>query len=240
MLKKPFLPIPADDINRYTHKKNQIDVWQFQLNASLPCPAESILSPDEIQRAARFHFEHHRHYFIRARITLRNTLAAYLKQPPESIVFDYGPKGKPFLKDYPLLSFNLSHSHHQALLIIGQTYPVGIDIEHYAARPYAGIGRHVFSLEENEKLSQLPESLKPFMFFNTWAQKEAFIKYLGLGLSYPVEQLTVNNLANTAYTLHCPREKVDCIMMPFMPLVGYAAAICYHPKIQSIRYHQLA
>jgi 4'-phosphopantetheinyl transferase len=196
MMKKPFIPM---NINTYLLEETRIDIYFFALDTALPEPGIQILSLEEKKRADRFHFKHHRHHFIRARITLRCILANYLNQQPESLVFSYGKHGKPYLLAYPTLEFNLSHSGPYALLAVGQTHPLGIDIERFSGRPYQGIGQHVFSNEENRRLSALPNALKPLMFFNTWAQKEAFIKLLGVGLTYPTKKLTVPGLSQSEY-----------------------------------------
>ena len=72
----------------------------------------------------------------------RQSLAAYLllcralkeeygiTEPP---VFDFGPHGKPFLKDYPSIHFNLSHCPGAALCVIAPA-PVGCDIEAVPSR----------------------------------------------------------------------------------------------------------
>ncbi|MDF1677123.1 MAG: 4'-phosphopantetheinyl transferase superfamily protein, partial [Legionellaceae bacterium] len=85
-------------------------------------------------------------------------------------------------------------------------------------------------------LARLPNPLKPLMFFNVWAQKEAFIKLVGLGLTYPTTELTVRSLPQSAYTFLDPIGKKNWALLPFMPKIGYAAALCCHPSIEEIHY----
>ncbi len=233
MMKKPFLPL---DLSTCTLEPTCIDIYCFTLDDALPKPYQTILSDEEQKRADRFYFKHHQHHFRRARLILRLILARYLEVTPESLQFDYLEHGKPYLPAYPNLEFNLSHSGEYALLAVGEKYPLGVDIERYTGRPYAGIGEHVFSETENENLKNLPGSLKPLMFFNTWAQKEAFIKLLGLGLSYPTTKLTVPGLLQAAHQFHDPIHKGTWCLLPFMPKIGYAGALCCHPDIETVRY----
>ena len=233
MIKKPFLPLDTDAC---LLKSTHIDVYCFPLDTPLPAPGIHILSLEEKQRADRFHFKHHQHHFRRARLMLRLILANYLKEPPESLVFAYEKHGKPYLPAHPTLAFNLSHSGEYALLAVGKTHPLGIDIERYSGRPYIGIGKHVFSDTENTILQALPKQLKPLMFFNIWAQKEAFIKLLGLGLSYPTTALTVPGLSQAEHQFLDPIYKNTWTLVPFMPKIGYAAALCCHPDIQTVHY----
>ncbi|MDX2345719.1 MAG: 4'-phosphopantetheinyl transferase superfamily protein [Legionella sp.] len=233
MMKKPFKPLNIKTCELNTAR---IDIYCFRLDVALPESGMKLLSHEEQKRADRFHFKHHQHYFRRARVTLRQILANYLNKKPENLIFSYGKHGKPYLSEHPNLEFNLSHSNTHALLAVGQTHPLGIDIERFSARPYIGIGQHVFSDKENAELKALPHALKPLMFFNVWAQKEAFIKLLGLGLSYPTTQLTVPGLSQSAHQFLDPIYKNNWTLLPFMPKIGYAAALCCHPSIQDIYY----
>jgi 4'-phosphopantetheinyl transferase len=219
---------------------SRIDIWSFALDTPLPSPGAAILSHDEQTRAQRFHFAHHQHHFTRARMVLRLTLARYLNISPEHLVFDYAEHGKPFLPQHPELQFNLSHSGNRGLLAVGKTHPLGIDIEKFSDRPYEGIGSHVFSDEENATLKTMSPSLKPMVFFNFWAQKEAFIKMLGLGLSYPTTRLTVPTFSSTHNTIFDPVYQGTSNILAFMPRLAYCAALCHHPSIQDITYTELS
>lgn len=223
----------------YNAQTSRIDIWSFSLDNPLPDPGIACLSGEEQTRAKRFHFAHHQHHFARARILLRIMLARYLNSLPGDLIFDYAEHGKPFLPKHPELQFNLSHSGNQALLAIGQTYPLGIDIEQYSDRPYEGIGGHVFSDEENNLLKNMSPNLKPMVFFNFWAQKEAFIKMLGLGLSYPTTRLTVPTFPGTHNTVLDPVYQGTSNILSFMPRLAYSAALCHHPSIQDFTYTEL-
>lgn len=214
----------------------RIDVWSFALDTPLPPSGAALLSDEEQARAERFYFKHHQHHFTRARIALRLILAGYLNHPPEHLVFDYAEHGKPFLPAHSELQFNLSHSGNRGLLAIGKTHPLGIDLEQFSDRPYEGIGRHVFSEQENKVLKTISSHLKPMVFFNIWAQKEAFIKMLGLGLSYPTTRLTVPTFPSTHNRIFDPVYLGTSKILSFMPKVNYCAALCHHPSIQNITY----
>jgi len=232
-------PFKALDAHACDLKTSRIDIWSFALDTPLPPPGLACLSDEEQIRAKRFHFAHHQHHFARARILLRIMLARYLNISPRDIVFDYAEHGKPFLPQHPELQFNLSHSGNQALLAVGQTHPLGVDIERYSDRPYEGIGSHVFSIEENNILKNMSPSLKPMVFFNFWAQKEAFIKMLGLGLSYPTTRLTVPTFPSTHNTVLDPVYQGTSKILSFMPRLAYSAALCHHPSIQDVTYTEL-
>src|SRR5437762_13590235 len=95
---------------------NEVHVWF----AELDCPSallpefENILSADERERAARFHFQNHRNQYICGRGLLRQKLAGYLGIEPAALRFSYNAYGKPLLgqtQNEGQVKFNLAHSH---------------------------------------------------------------------------------------------------------------------------------
>ena len=215
-------------------QKDRIDIWQFSLTA-LPANATNLLNDTETSRANRFHFQRHQRRFTVARAMMRAIIARYLNEQPAQLQFAYHPHGKPFINHTKNIEFNLNHSEDLGLLAIGQHFPLGVDLEFFSARPYDGIGAHLFSEPEMAELTRQPACLKASVFFHIWAQKEAFIKACGMGLSYPTKQFTVPILSPTdaeiVDSLHDNYWKIKS----FMPEVACCAALCYNPKVTNIR-----
>ena len=221
--------------------KNRIDIWDFSLKTP-PTPSElALLNSEEQTRAKRYYFERHQRRFAVARITLRKIIAHYLQIAPESLKFGAHHHGKPFLLGSSTpLQFNLSHSEERALLAIGHTHALGVDLEFFSGRSYEGMGKQVFSYQENEILKTLPPRDKPLFFFKIWAQKEAYIIAIGEGLSYPVDKLTAPHLTNNKQILFKdPIYHQTWQMKSFMPTVACSAALCCHPSIEEIKYQKL-
>lgn len=174
--------------------KQSVHIWQIDLNQSEQIADElySLLSLDEQQKTDRFHFPRHRRRSIIARANLRIILAKYLNLEPAELSFTYAEHGKPEIKNTINLEFNLSHSHELALLAITEGMPIGIDLE-YRRPERAGleIAQRFFSTEEYETLKSLPAAQHCEAFFNAWTRKEAFIKAIGQGLSYPLDDFAV-------------------------------------------------
>lgn len=133
-----------------------------------------------------------------ARGRLRALLGAYLGPAPASLVFAYGPCGKPELRDGSggatgrRMRFNLAHSGDRALLALAWNRSLGIDLE--AIRPIeavAELARAVCSETEQAALRSLPERERAAAFLRAWTCKEAVAKGLGLGLGLPLETLEV-------------------------------------------------
>ena len=227
------------DINDRSLKNQRIDIWQFPLHQEFS-EAKSLLNEDELARANRYHFVRHQRRFTIARAMMRLIIAHYLNLQAKEIEFSYNSHGKPDIVNEPSLQFNLSHSGDLALLAIGNQFPLGIDLEFFSARPYEGIGEHIFSTKENKELQELSNMLKPLAFFHLWAQKEALIKACGLGLSYPTKQFDLPLLPPTNQQMDDPKLNQQWQIQSFMPHIACCAALCHHPNIQEVRYLSLA
>lgn len=95
-----------------------------------------------------------------------------------------GEHGKPFLAQRDDVRFNLSHADGIAACIVSDR-ECGIDCE--KVREYRpNVARRVFTPEEQAMLGAEPESGRDLLFFRLWTLKEAFVKALGRGISYPM------------------------------------------------------
>lgn len=153
------------------------------------------LSADELERAGRFRFQHHRSRFIAARGMLREVLATLLEVAPGQIRFQYGERGKPSLsREFASsdLKFNLSHSDDKVLLAVSIGREVGVDIERIRPDfPCADIAERFFSEWEVVRFLSLPTHARTEAFFNCWTRKEAYVKAIGDGLSCPLDGFDV-------------------------------------------------
>jgi 4'-phosphopantetheinyl transferase len=199
-------PFWSSASSKLTFPAGRVDVWQVRLDDTAPPdsgaggssvapPGSTILSPDEIARANRFHFDKDRLHFTRCRSALRHLLTAYLQISPEAIVFEYKDGGKPQLRanqNPRALQFNVSHSGGLALIAIGSEHQLGIDIEKMRADvDTLALAERFFSPRERASLHTLPESLQALGFYACWTRKEAFLKATGQGLSFPLTDFSV-------------------------------------------------
>ncbi len=187
------------------------------------------LAAEEQGRAQRFHFTEDRRRFTVARGTLRALLARYLRVDPSSISFSYNGYGKPSLRDYDSLRFNVSHSGGVALYAIGWEREVGVDVERL--RPeFAGeaIAERFFSANEVAALKSLPRSALVRAFFDCWTRKEAYIKARGKGLSIPLDQFDVTLTPNESPAIRAdrdsPTETGRWSLWGLSPGLGFAGA----------------
>lgn len=156
----------------------------------------TLLAADEGARADRFRFEQHRRQFVVARGVLRTLLGRYLVVDPRRLEFRYGSHGKPELAGALAESgirFNVSHSGELALYAVSRGRELGVDVEHVHAMDDAlDIAERFFSAAENGVFRSLPVAAREEAFFNCWTRKEAYIKAVGEGLSFPLHAFDVS------------------------------------------------
>lgn len=220
--------IPPDEIELAA---DAVDVWLLNLAQPEEVRARlwTLLSADEKERAQRFHFDVHRHRYGVGRGVLRLLLGNYLKVPPQTIEFAYGEQDKPFLS-HSELEFNVSHAEDVALLAFSWGRAVGVDVE--AVRPLSdaeNVARISFSQQELAEYTAVSEAQKPQAFFNCWTRKEAFIKAVGTGLSYPLDSFDVSLIPGEAAQLlqiqGSQAEAAKWRLQALDPVDGYVGAI---------------
>jgi 4'-phosphopantetheinyl transferase len=179
----------------------------------------ALLDDEERARAARFRFDRDRRRFVVRRGRLREWLGACTGERPERLAFAIGPFGKPVLEGGP--HFSLSHSHERTMLAIADA-EVGCDIEWIDTEvDWRPLAEGLFAPAERDALAALPDDIGRLAFFRCWARKEAFVKAIGEGLSYPLDAFTVSIEPEPA--LLTGGEDWTMAAAPDLP--GYAGAI---------------
>ena len=224
-----WLPVPTI----FDLPRGVVHVWRGSLERS---QVErdvlwQYLSADERERANRFRFDVHRHHYIVGRGLLRWLNGRYLSIPPQEIQFTYGEFDKPALVNEPALQFSVSHSHEGLLMAFVWETAVGVDIEYVKRKmdDMDTIAKRFFSPVESAAYLTVAEDEKPDTFFNCWTRKEAFIKAVGEGLSFPLDEFEVSLLpGEQAELLKVRGSEADAArwsMRSFDPFPEYRAAV---------------
>ena len=219
----PAAPAELPALERTVH------VWAVRLDdARVDVDGgRELLSPDERDRAERFHFEQHRRRFLIAHIALHWILGRYLQIAPARLYFDLGSNGKPKLP--PALAnsgieFNLSHSNDLALLAVNLIGEVGVDIEY--VKPgfkFEEIAERFFTAREAAVLRGLPSELQRQAFFKCWTCKEAFLKAKGTGLSGKLDEVEITLSASDEVRIRA--DVAGWSLAELNPIDAYEAAL---------------
>jgi len=150
----------------------------------------ALLDPAERARAARFALARDRRRFIVRRARLRETLAAATGVAAERLVYTENAYGKPALVDGP--KFSASHSHELWAVAVSDR-DLGVDLEyHQPGIDWRELAAGLFTAGECAALEALAGDDMVRGFFDCWTRKEAFVKAIGMGLSYPLDAFTVS------------------------------------------------
>jgi 4'-phosphopantetheinyl transferase len=221
-----------------------IDLWFCHLAGSGDRNYDQIyrhiLSEDEHQRAARFHFDDDRRFFVFCRGMLRNILGQRLNQPPESLRFALGVKGKPSLPDSGI-TFNVSHAGEMFACAVSEGAELGVDVERvHPIEDMFQMAKHFFAPEETARLASIAPAEQTHSFFECWTRKEAVIKATGEGVSRALDSFEVGFGPGAAAELLRLDEnrRPGWTMRSFEPRRDYVAALASVEGWDEVRVHE--
>ena len=194
--------------------KDYIDVWLCDLQQLSPDNYYSILSEDECARADKLKVEDKKQQYIITRGALRQRLGLLTNIDPKDFVFEYLEHGKPVLANNHKcadITFNVSHSHDLALIAIAQKLNIGIDIEKINHESnHLTLMTRFFSKTEQDEFQTMLDTDKAKAFCACWTRKEAFIKAIGSGVAYGLDNFDVTVAPDNQapeINLHEPSEE---------------------------------
>jgi 4'-phosphopantetheinyl transferase len=212
---------------------DEIHIWRVdlprmvnQLDALVPTLTEA-----EKSRAGQFYFENDQRSYLLQRGLLRQILAGYLGIRPQEVAFQYSSGGQPRLVD-TTPKFSLAHSGDLMLIAITHDTQIGIDVEMERILSDTDMTRIVcrrFSPEERHEYFALPAGDHMRAFYCGWTRKEAFLKAIGQGLAFGLDQVTVTldpNQPAQLLALHgrsLPASRWS--LYPLAPRPGYIGAL---------------
>jgi 4'-phosphopantetheinyl transferase len=184
----PEIPAPAPPPvvppARVLLEPDAVHVWLASLERG---GDESILSPEERERAERAATRRVRRRFVRGRELLRSILASYTGAAPGDLVLETTADGKPFVRGRPGdLRFNLTHTGDVWAVAVAAGRELGIDVESADRRvDVPAVSRRLFAREEADAIAALPETERRVAFFRCWAARESVVKACGTGMMIP-------------------------------------------------------
>ena len=147
----------------------------------------SIPSEEKRQQLETYRFNIDKALSLYAELLVRQHACRTLKISESDIIFEQNEYGKPFLKNHTGFHFNVAHTHN-AIVAAFSDSPVGVDVERVRDFDPA-IAKRFFMLQELDYILQASDQSKAF--YEIWTKKEAYIKYLGRGLSVALNSFNV-------------------------------------------------
>ena len=144
----------------------------------------------------------------------------------------------------PKIHFNLSHSDGLIFYAFTRGLEIGVDIENIRdLADMEQITERFFSKREKADFCALPQEKRNVAFFNCWTRKEAFIKAIGQGLFYPLDDFDVSLIPGEEPKLIRIKNQsaeLNWTMKGLLPAPGYIAAVAAAAKgLQFSFYHWL-
>jgi 4'-phosphopantetheinyl transferase len=224
--------------------ESEAHIWRADLavfDTSFQSKFLQLLSPDEQIRAQKFRFVKDSNNFINARGILRSLIGKYLDINPAEISFQYSKFGKPVISNNDSLQFNISHSQNMALFAFTAKFNIGVDVEFVNPDiEVKDIAANFFSANERKNLLALPNEEQAAGFFNCWTRKEAFIKAVGEGLSFPLDSFEVSLKPSEPARLLATNWAPDAIskwsLYPMSPAENFVGCVAIEGLVDQVRF----
>lgn len=236
--------IRDDSIAVECFMKKNVDIWQAFVVDAIPNEDRLMqtLSEEEVARGNRFVNRKHAQHFLLAHAILRDVLSRYVSSAPGEIVFAKGEHGKPFLADKNL-EFNLTHSNDCILIAVSPKERVGVDVEFMQkTHRFDELVDRFFSDEEKEEyVAYDSEEERRLAFYRGWTRKEAYLKAMGVGLSFPLDQFAVSLAPDEKHALlHVDGDKnvrTKWTLLSFEVDADYLASFAIESPAEDFKIH---
>jgi 4'-phosphopantetheinyl transferase len=147
--------------------------------------ANRCLPITKIQRIDEYVFQHDVKFALIGQLLIRYLLNRVFQKNSSSFLIQRTKSHRPFIQSNPSFDFNLSHRHE--LVCIAGTFDgqIGCDTMDYQIKPInKTLLRKKFTANENELIEN-----NPWNFSRLWCLKESYVKWLGIGIGYPLLKL---------------------------------------------------
>ena len=220
--------------------ENRIDVWRISLSGDHKSYERYLpsLSTEEMGRVKKYKITAKRYEFARVRSILRYLIKQYLAVNPENIKFGVNAHGKPHVLNHNI-RFNVSHSYDCAVIGFTRSAEIGLDVEKIRTTiDWQGLSRRYFSKNEASELCDILEENQRSAFYTCWTRKEAFVKALGRGIGFGLDNFDVtfqDHDPPQIKEIRFKNEDAQCwAVSPLKTEVGYIASICYRANEKKI------
>lgn len=191
----------------------QIQCWYYNVTElSIPARFDSAMAAlpwqERREKVLRFRFEKDRLLCLGAGLLLAYALR---QAGADDLRLAFSEYGKPSLASCPGIHFNLSHSGTLAVCAVADR-PIGADVE--ALMPFAPeVAALCFQPREIAWLERQAD--RGLAFTRLWTRKESYLKYLGAGLSVPMDGFSA-----------LPGASPDGVMLTEHAAQGHRLCVC--------------
>lgn len=184
----------------------------------------SRVSIDKQARAMRYIDRRDAYRVLLGEILARRLIAGALSISDKQIQFCTTEHGKPYLKGYSDVHFNISHSGDWVVCALCYA-PVGIDIER--VQPIdEGTVEKILTDEEYSRYMACCEHEKLSHFYDLWTLKESYIKAIGKGFSVSPSSFSIKIHENSIFLEGGNKLDQNCNFHRYNVDGNYKLAVC--------------
>ena len=186
---------------------------------------KSYLAVEEKNKANRFYKTVDQNRYVIYRSIFKIILGFFTQQEIQTVRFDTKQNKKPFLKEFPLFYFNISHAQDYALIALSKT-EVGVDIE-YIDKDFDFLPL-ITEINNDAEVQYLESSTNNKRdFYAAWTRKEALVKATGQGIDECFQSIPTLDGQHEA-VLKVDQAHTNWTVEGFEVTTGYIGAIAYN------------
>lgn len=203
-------------MNRIYLSKINLSLSQQKFNTLL-----QVISEENREKCLRFKFKEDALRTLYGELMVRHVLHKHFSLKNEDIKIVRSDNGKPFIKGCPI-HFNISHAGDFVVCAFSEQ-EVGIDIEKIKKIDLDIAKRFFCQSEYEDLLAQNPTKQLDY-FYSLWTLKESYLKWLGSGMSIPLDSFCFK-VADTGISCLDNIRKVTPFFKQFS-ITGYKLSLC--------------
>ena len=198
-----------------------------------------LISKENREKCYRFKFKEDALRTLYGELMVRHFLCQKFSFKNEEIELLKSDEGKPYIEGHPI-HFNISHAGDFVVCAFSEQ-AVGIDIEQIKEIELE-IGRRFFCPSEYADLLAQKTTDQLDYFFTLWTLKESYMKWLGTGMSIPLDSFCFK-ITNAGISCLDDYRAVTSFFKQF-PIEGYKLSICsmiddFPDQIKELRIEEL-
>ncbi|RCH86489.1 hypothetical protein CU097_008725, partial [Rhizopus azygosporus] len=201
----PVVVIPTDNKGYYFADAQQAQLCTLEVksirndrnNITFFQEALEKLPNEEQSSVLRFKFARDQHLTLGGLLLRRYYFSKHFNVPWSQLEFDRHPGGKPYLKHYDNIDFNISHEGYWVIFGCIKDMSIGVDVVvvdslNNSLDEFIHFFESQLTIDEMSLIANSNYD-KLSTFYEIWGCKESYIKAIGVGLALELDQLNFRN-----------------------------------------------
>ena len=180
-----------------------------------------IISKENQDKCHRFKFKEDALRTLYGELIVRHVLSDYFSIENKDIKILKSNEGKPYIKDNPIY-FNISHAGDFVVCAFSEQ-EIGVDIEQINDIDLK-IAKRFFCASEYEDLVAQEVENRLDYFYSLWTLKESYMKWLGTGISIPLDSFCFKITGDEISFVDYNRKEMPFFKQYFID--GYKLSVC--------------